>query len=277
MADMDIDGIRFSHGKKEILKGIDFRMCKGEVIGILGQNGSGKTTLLNCINTEYRPDEGKVSVKDFLIEAIDSGHDVGDSVDIRELDDGERSRIVATVEQQSQMNFPFTVLETVRMGRYSRTGMFNEEDEDREMDLLCDIMEDVGILEFAERNASELSGGEWRRVMIAQALAQEPEILLLDEPTLHLDVNHQFGLMDLCRKISRERGILVVIVTHDLQLAARYCDRSIVIVSGRIVASGRTEEVITKDLIRDVFKMEARVEYDGEIHGLLVTLLRRIS
>ncbi|MBO4797834.1 MAG: ABC transporter ATP-binding protein, partial [Candidatus Methanomethylophilaceae archaeon] len=161
-----------------------------------------------------------------------------------------------------------------KMGRYSRAGMLDE-NTDAETDIVCSAMESTGVLEFSDRDVSELSGGEWRRVMIAQALAQEPEILLLDEPTLHLDINHQFDLMDLCRKIVSERDILIVIVTHDLQLAARYCDRIIVMKDGEIVSMGTARDVITEKMISGVFGMRARVEYDEEIQGMSVFLIGR--
>ena len=274
MATLDVDGVCFSHGSKKILDGLTFKASKGEVVGILGQNGSGKTTLLNCINAEYKPQKGAVKLLDFSKESMDPRHRALDSIDVRDMSEHERSKVMATVEQNSHMNFPFSVMEVVRMGRYSRAGMLDE-NTDAEMDIVCSAMESTGVLGFSDRDVSELSGGEWRRVMIAQALAQEPEILLLDEPTLHLDINHQFDLMDLCRSIVSERGILIVIVTHDLQLAARYCDRIIVMREGEIISMGTAAEVITEDMIRDVFGMRARVEYDEDIQGISVFLVGR--
>lgn len=275
MVELDVNGIRFSHGSTEILKGVTFSVGNGEVVAVLGENGSGKTTLLNCINTEYRPSSGAVMISGYDEDSVlDLPAGRRGKVDIGELSDQDRSRVVATVEQSSHQSFPFTVMETVRMGRYSRTGMFDD-DSDEELDLICSVMEDVGVLEFSDRSVSELSGGEWRRVMIAQALAQEPDILLLDEPTLHLDISHQFDLMELCRRIVRERDILIVIVTHDLQLAARYCDKVIVMKKGEIVSAGTAEQAITEDMIRDVFHMESRVRHDPGIDGIDVMLIRR--
>lgn len=274
MVVLDVDGVCFSHGSKKILDGLTFKVSKGEVVGILGQNGSGKTTLLNCINAEYKPQNGAVNLLDFSKESMDPHHRMLDSINVRDMSEHEKSKVMATVEQNSHMNFPFSVMEVVRMGRYSRAGMLDE-NTDSEMEIVCSSMESTGVLGFSDRDVSQLSGGEWRRVMIAQALAQEPEVLLLDEPTLHLDINHQFDLMDLCRTIVAERGILIVIVTHDLQLAARYCDRIIVMRDGEIVSMGAAEEVITEEMIRDVFGMKARVEYDEEIDGMSVFLVGR--
>lgn len=272
MVELDVNGVRFSHGSAEILRGITFSVSNGEVVGILGENGSGKTTLLNCINTALAPGSGAVMISGFSREDLDDAP--GDPADVRGFTDSDRSKVLATVEQNSHQSFPFTVMETVRMGRYSRTGLFDDDDED-ELDLICSVMEDTGVLRFSERSVNELSGGEWRRVMIAQALAQEPEVLLLDEPTLHLDISHQFDLMDLCRRIVRERDILIVIVTHDLQLAARYCDKVIVMRDGEVVTMGEAAEAITEDMIREVFHMEARVRYEEEIGGLNVLLVGR--
>lgn len=273
MVELDVNGVRFSHGSTEILKGITFSVRNGEVVAILGENGSGKTTLLNCINTEYRPSSGSVIISDFSREGLSKVHENA-NVDVQDFSEADRSRLLATVEQNSQQSFPFTVMETIRMGRYSRTGMFDDDSEE-ELDLLCSVMEDVGVLEFSDRSVNELSGGEWRRVMIAQALAQEPEILLLDEPTLHLDISHQFDLMELCRRIVRQRNILIVIVTHDLQLAARYCDKVIVMKKGEIVSAGTAEETITEEMIRNVFHMESKVGYEEVIEGVNVVLVGR--
>lgn len=274
MIDLNVRGVSFSHRASDILRGITFGISGGEVMGIVGENGSGKTTLLKCINTEYRPTGGSVMLCGFDAAGLDgTGYDV-DGTDVRGFSDSDRSRLIATVEQNSQQSFPFTVMETVRMGRYSRTGMFDDDDES-ELDTICSVMEDTGILGFADRSVAELSGGEWRRVMIAQALAQEPKVLLLDEPTLHLDVCHQFDLMDLCRRIVSGRDVAVIIVTHDLQLAARYCDKVIVMDRGSIVAAGPSRDVITEDLIRRVFHMESRVSYDPELSGMSVKLIGR--
>ena len=276
MVELKVDSVRFAHRTKEILHGVSLDVHDGEVVGILGQNGSGKTTLLNCINATYRQSSGLIAVADFSKDAFDPRRrTMEDIVDIRSFSDTERSRIVATVEQNSNMSFPFTVMDTVRMGRYSRSGMLDEGD-DAEMEKILSCLEETGLMDFASRNVSELSGGEWRRVMIAQALAQEPEILLLDEPTLHLDINHQFDLMDLCRRISCKGHILVVIVTHDLQLAARYCDRIIVMKNGDIIANGPAKDIINEGMIADVFGMRSRVSWDDEINGMSVFLIGRI-
>ena len=276
MVHLDVNGVMFSYGSKKVLDDVSFSITNGEIVGILGQNGSGKTTLLNCINSEYRPKHGTVVIRDFSPEALEHSESQSSSADVQNLSNSERSRIIATVEQSSFMSFPFSVMETVRMGRYSHTGMFDDDNEE-EIEKIYEVMKSTGILKFADRSVNELSGGEWRRVMIAQALAQEPEILLLDEPTLHLDINHQFELMDLLRSIVSERNILIVIVTHDLPWAARYCDKIIIMKEGKIVDAGPAEDTITTANIENIFHMRAKIGYDKDIKGIGVFLIEKID
>ena len=254
-----INGIGFSYPSREVLKEVSFESQQGEVIGIIGQNGCGKTTLLKCINTTLAPTRGTVTL---------------DSQDVKDLSKKEIARSMGFVMQTTSTTFPFTVYETVLMGRYSRKDMFSSDETENDKRIVYEAMRDTGILKFADRDIDELSGGERRRVMIARALAQEPEILLLDEPTLHLDINHQFDLMDLITKLSKERGLLVIIVTHDLIFAARYCDRVLAIENGLIAAAGTAKEVITPENLRDLFEIEAEVKDDPRI-GLSVTILNR--
>lgn len=276
MVHLDVGRVTFSYGSKKVLDDVSFSITNGEIVGILGQNGSGKTTLLNCINSEYRPKHGTVLIRDFSPDALECKEKQISSADVQDLSNSERSRIIATVEQSSSMSFPFSVMETVRMGRYSHTGMFDDDDEE-EIEKIYEVMKSTGILKFADRSVNELSGGEWRRVMIAQALAQEPEILLLDEPTLHLDINHQFELMDLLKKIVSERNILIVIVTHDLPLAARYCDKIIIMKDGKIVDAGSAKDTVTTANIENIFHMRAKIGYDEDIEGIGVFLIGKID
>lgn len=276
MVHLDVNGVMFSYGSKKVLDDVSFSITNGEIVGIIGQNGSGKTTLLNCINSEYRPKHGSVVIRDFSPDVLESKEKQNPSADVQNLSNSERSRIIATVEQSSFMSFPFSVMETVRMGRYSHTGMFDDDDEE-EISKICEVMKSTGILKFADRPVNELSGGEWRRVMIAQALAQEPEILLLDEPTLHLDINHQFELMDFLKKIVSERNILIVIVTHDLPLAARYCDKIIIMKDGKIVDAGSAKDTVTTANIENIFHMRAKIGYDKDIEGIGVFLIGKID
>lgn len=254
-----IDDIGFSYPSRDVLKDISFDAGKGEVIGIIGQNGCGKTTLLKCINTTLKATKGIITL---------------DDRDVHTLSKKDIARSMGFVMQTTSTTFPFTVYETVLMGRYARKDTLSADETEEDTRIIYEAMRDTGILKFADRDIDELSGGERRRVMIARALVQEPEILLLDEPTLHLDINHQFDLMDLVRNLSRNRGLLVIIVTHDLIFAARYCDRIIAIENGVIAAAGTAREVITPENMRDLFEIEAEVNDDPRV-GLSVTILNR--
>ncbi len=255
---LQVKNIRFSYSKKEILKGISFEANRGEVIGILGQNGCGKTTLLKCINASLMPNEGIVTL---------------DGENIINLSKKEIARKMAFVTQSTSITFPFSVYETVMMGRYPRIGAVDKESES-DIDIVYKAMKDTGTLQFADRSVNELSGGERRRGLIARALTQEPEILLLDEPTLHLDINHQFDLMELVNKLAKEQNLLILIVTHDIILASRYCDKMILIENGRINHIGKTAEVASSNNFREIFKIDSEVSHD-ERFGLNVTLIGR--
>ena len=257
--ELNIEGVGFSYPSREVLKEVDFKAGKGEVVGIIGQNGCGKTTLLKCINTTLKQTKGVITL---------------DGTDVQTLTKKQIAQSMGFVMQTTNTTFPFTVYETILMGRYSRKDTFSSDDSEEDTRIVYEAMRDTGVLKFADRDIDELSGGERRRVMIARALVQEPEILLLDEPTLHLDINHQFDLMDLITKLSKERGLLVIIVTHDLIFAARYCDRVIAIENGLIAAAGTAREVITPENMRRLFEIEAEVKDDPRV-GLSVTILSR--
>ncbi|MBR2255627.1 MAG: ABC transporter ATP-binding protein, partial [Candidatus Methanomethylophilaceae archaeon] len=183
--DLEIEGVKFSYGSKSVLKGLTFRLESGNVVGILGQNGCGKTTLLNCINTILKPTEGCIR--------IDDSDGLGE-MDVQKMSSKDLAQHMATVAQSNGTSFPFTVLEVVKMGRYAKTRA--REASSSDMDEIYDALERVGMVDFIDRSINELSGGELRRVMIARALVQDPDVLLLDETTLHLDFTNQFELMD---------------------------------------------------------------------------------
>ncbi len=257
--ELNIEGVGFSYPSREVLKEVDFKAGKGEVVGIIGQNGCGKTTLLKCINTTLKQTKGVITL---------------DGTDVQTFTKKQIAQSMGFVMQTTNTTFPFTVYETILMGRYSRKDTFSSDDSEEDTRIVYEAMRDTGVLKFADRDIDELSGGERRRVMIARALVQEPEILLLDEPTLHLDINHQFDLMDLITRLSKERGLLIIIVTHDLIFAARYCDRIIAIENGLIASAGTAREVITPENMRRLFEIEAEVKDDPRV-GLSVTILSR--
>lgn len=253
---LKINDIEFAYASREVLKGITFDAGAGEVLGILGHNGCGKTTLLKCINTSLKPKGGCVNVNE---------------QDVITMSKKEIAKRMAFVTQSTNFTFPFTVYETVMMGRYSRMDSLGQETE-RDIEIVYEAMAETGTLQFMDRDIDELSGGERRRVMIARALVQEPDILLLDEPTLHLDIHHQFDLMDLITRLAQEKSLLVVFVTHDIVFAARYCDRLILMEKGEIVAAGSAEDTITPENLREFFGIEAEITTDDRF-GLNVLML----
>lgn len=260
---LDVEGVGFGYGPRPVLEDVAFDAQEGDVIGILGENGCGKTTLLKCIDGLLRYREGRISVMD------------GERVaEVSDMTPAELARTMAVVSQNAGSTFPFTAMDVVTMGRYARSRedpRSRAEDEEAAMEAL----RLAGAEELASRSVMELSGGEFRRVMIARALCQDPSVLLLDEPTLHLDLGHQFELMELIGKLSSEKRMTVVMVTHDLVLAARYCNRIVMMRDGRVAASGRTENVLTEDRIRDVFGLEVRIGREDGIPGLNVVMIGR--
>lgn len=255
---VQVDNVKFSYGPKEVLKEISFDADAGEVIGIMGQNGCGKTTLLKCINGSITPTSGSVHL---------------DGEDTSLMSKKDIAKKMAFVMQSASMTFPFTVFETVMMGRYAHQSTLSVENE-LDLEVVHQAMKDTGVLDFKDRPINELSGGERRRVLIARALAQEPEVLLLDEPTLHLDINHQFDLLELVRKLANEKGLLVLIVTHDLILASRYCNKLIFIEKGKIMDMGDTKRVATAGNFREIFEIITEVTEDPRF-GLNVLLVNR--
>ena len=235
----------FAYGERVVLNRVSLSVERGEMIGIVGPNGSGKTTLLKILSAILT---GKGEVKL-------SGRD------IRTYKRRELSRLFAVVPQEPQVNFPYTVAEIVLMGRASH---HNPLVFDGKMDLEAarKSMELTETWSLADRYLHELSGGEKQRVMIARALTQEPEILLLDEPSAFLDLKHQVQLFDLVRRLNRERRLTIVATLHDLNLAALFFPRIIVLCGGEIYRDGPSKDVLTEETIREVYEVKVRVQWD---------------
>ena len=230
-------------GGSQILRGVDLRAERGELVGVIGPNGSGKSTLLKCIYRVLKPTGGAVWL------------------DGRALSDysyKESARQVAVVAQHNYYNFDFSVRDVVMMGRSPHKRAL-ERDNARDHQMVARALETVGMADFAQRSFATLSGGEQQRVILARALAQDTPCLILDEPTNHLDIKYQLQLMDIVKGLDRT----VIAAIHDLNIAAMYCDRLYAVKEGRVVASGRPEEVLTPELIRAVYEVEAEVLRDG--------------
>ena len=237
-------GVDCYYESKKVLDGISFSIEEGDFVGLLGPNASGKTTLLRALSRSLRPKVGAV----YLNER-----------EIYEMDGKEVARNVAVVPQDTGVHFDLTALDVVLMGRYPHLERFKGEGR-RDIEIARRAMEITDTWELAERPISELSGGERQKVMIARALTQEPKVLLLDEPTSHLDIKNQLEIMDLLRSLSVEKGMAVLSVLHDFNLASRYCDSLILIGGGRIVSIGSVDEVLTRENIREVYGVDVIVK-----------------
>ena len=233
-----------------VLDHLSFHVDAGEILGVVGPNGSGKSSLLKVLSGFLPAGEGDVRL-------------VGLSLGKRIQAD--IARLVAVVPQEYAQIFPFTVAETVLMGRFPhRTarwwsmGIGDETTSD--IDCVHHAMVETDVLSLADRMVSDLSGGERQRVMIARALAQAPNILLLDEPTAFLDINHQIEICSLISKLKVERRLTVVLVSHDLNVASQYCDRVLMLKEGELCRIGSPEETIRPDLLRMVYGCDVVVD-----------------
>jgi iron complex transport system ATP-binding protein len=239
-----------------------FSVAFGEVVGIVGPNGSGKSSLLKLLAGLLRPESGTIRL---------AGHAMSDLTPLAV------AKTLAMVPQEQPQVFPFTVAETVLMGRFPHRqagwwsmGMEAERGED--LAAAQQAMIETDVVCVADRSLSALSGGERQRVMIARALAQEPRILLLDEPTAFLDLNHQIDMCGLIGRLRGERRLTVVLVSHDLNIASQLCDRILLLDQGRVVRVGRPEDVIAADVLDEVYRCRVLVDRHPESGLPRVTL-----
>jgi len=232
-----LDNISLSYGDKQVLRTVSLQIRAGVFFTLIGPNGSGKTTLLRVIAGLQRTAAGTVAIAGRPL----SGYGR------KEL-----ARVIAVVPQHFPVDFPFTVEETVLMGRTPHMGLAAIEKK-IDFDLARQAMEFTDVVHLANRRLDQLSGGERQRVVIARAICQQPRIILLDEPTAALDPAHQMKIMDLMERLRQERQTTIVMVTHDLNLAALYGGQVLLIREGGIVCSGTPAEVLQKDLLEDVY------------------------
>ena len=237
---LTVKNLNWSYNGRNILKEISFSLKKGTFVSILGPNGSGKTTLLKNIIAYLTPRKNTVIV--------------GDS-DIVDLKAKERAKKLAYLPQGFHTDMEFTVHDVVLMGRNPYIGRFASETS-KDLKIAEDCMRLTKVYELMDRKITELSGGELQRVLIARALAQEPEILLMYEPVSHLDLHHQIFLLDLFGYLVKERGLTILCVLHDINLAASYSDYIILIKDGEIKKYGEPLEVLTKENIEEVYGTE---------------------
>lgn len=236
-------GVSFGYDNGRVLADLNLRIDAGEMVAVAGPNGSGKTTLLRVLSGTLRPQQGEVRL---------------DDEPVHRLSRLAVARRVAVLSQDTSVPFAFTAQQIVMMGRipYLRP-LIGESSHDYAV--ARQSMAATGTDHLSNRIFNELSGGERQRVLIAMALAQQPRLLLLDEPTVHLDISHQIEVLELVRHLNRERGLSVIAVMHDLNLAALYFDRVVLMENGRIVASGSPSDVLVPELVQRVFHTTVQV------------------
>ncbi|NLO90151.1 MAG: ABC transporter ATP-binding protein [Clostridia bacterium] len=242
---LSVDGIEFSYNGRPVLRDIKFSVNRGEILSILGNNGAGKTTLLRCINRILKPKRGTVFI---------------DGDDLFSLSSREIARRVGYAAQRNEGG-RITVFDAVLLGRKPHIGW---EASEKDMKIVREILASLNLEDFSLRYLDELSGGELQRVIIARALAQEPGVLLLDEPTSSLDLKNRYEVMKIVKDAAKEREIAVVLVMHDLNLALRFADRFLFLKDGTIYDCGGLE-VMTPKNISAVYGISVTVEKLGDI------------
>ncbi len=237
---LSVENLSCGYGRAPVVREVSFTLEGGQFLALLGPNGAGKSTLLRAVGMLRPPQSGSCLL---------------DGEDLARLSPGERARRVAYLPQDTQAPFPMTVMDAVLLGRapYAR---FAPRRADRE--LAAGLLERLGLGELAFRDISRLSGGERQRVLLARALAQGPRLLLLDEPTSSLDLKNQLGTMSLVASLCREEGLTAVAAIHDLNLAAMFCTRFLLLREGGVFAQGGAEEVLARENIRAVYGVDTQ-------------------
>lgn len=241
---IEVSHLNFAYGSRKILHDVALTVEKGNIVGLLGPNGSGKSTIMKiiCGLLEDHDDSVKVFGKQ-----------------LSSLSRKEIARLVSMVPQESFFSFPFSVLEVVIMGRYPHIDTFAFESQ-QDIAIAHEALERCGASNLASRKIHELSSGERQRVVFARTLAQQPDVLLLDEPVSFLDIKYQVDLYDIVRKLAREKKCAVLTVLHDFNLAAEYCDEIYLLSDGEIKAGGDVMEVLTYSNLKNVFNTEIYVD-----------------
>jgi iron complex transport system ATP-binding protein len=253
---IELKDVSLGYNHQAVLNDINMKAVPGKILGLIGPNGSGKSTLIRGITR--------------LIN-IFSGHIFIDGRDIKSIKREELARLIATVPQNPALPQAFTAFEVVLMGRTPHLGFLRYEGE-KDMAIVWQAMEVTKTEGFAERRVGELSGGERQRLVIARALTQQPKVILLDEPTAHLDINHQVEILNLVKSLCLKQGLTVIAALHDLNLAAQYCDWLVMLNGGGIYTEGVPQDVLTSQNIKKVYGAEVCV-YPHPVNKLPTTVV----
>lgn len=258
MALLEIKDLYCGYDSRPVIKGVSFAVEKGNFVGIIGPNGAGKTTLFRAITATLPLQKGSVLYNNAPISRIPAKRLAGE---------------MAVIPQFMHIPFAFTVEEFVFMGRFAHLDRFQAPSQ-RDYELTNDALKLAGISGLSKRNVTELSGGERQMALLAQGFAQQPQILLLDEPTAHLDITHQVAIMGLLKGLNRKSGLTIVVILHDLNLASEYCQRIILLDNGKVFKQGAAEGVLTYQNIEEVYRTVVLVEKNpisGRPYILLVS------
>lgn len=256
---LNLQNVYFRYNKKDksfFLNNVNLSVTQGEFISILGPNGSGKSTLLKLISGILTPQNG---IRLFR------------NLEYSKYSLIEMARKLAYVPQNIGNNFPFSVEEFIMMGRTPYLGLFGME-KPEDVEIVNEAMETVEVQHLKNYGINEISGGEAQRVFIARAIVQKPEILLLDEPSAHLDLHHQLGVYNLLKKLNQEQNITVIIVSHDLNLSGHYSSRALLMNSGELVLDDNISAVLTETVIKKYFNVDSQVQYYENNNNLSVLI-----
>lgn len=242
---LTVDGISIRYEQKSVIHNFSFSVKQGEVLSIIGPNGSGKSTLLKAVSRLIPYHAGTVTL---------------DGVNINTLSSKQAARKMCILSQKNQAPSDMTVVHLVSYGRYPHKKWFEKLDQE-DMAIVEWALEKTKLISYKDRTVASLSGGESQRAWIAMALAQRPQILLLDEPTTYLDISHQHEVLELVRELNQTMGMTIVMVLHDLNQASCYSDSIVVVQDGEKAMNGTPREVMTTEMIRQVYRMDAEVNY----------------
>ncbi|KAF5418241.1 MAG: iron complex transport system ATP-binding protein [Candidatus Methanocomedens sp.] len=246
MIKLQAKDIVFSYNSSPILKNVSFDIPPSKLVSIVGPNGSGKSTLIKCIDRILTPRSGSILI---------------DRKEVTRMNRMDVARNIAYVPQNSLRIFPNNVVDTVLMGRRPHLGWLSSDNDEEKV---WEVLRLLGIEEFGMSNFNELSGGQQQKVLLARALVQEADVLLLDEPTSNLDIWHQLDVMNIIRNLVDKKVITALMAVHDLNLASRYSDRMIMMKGGRIIAAGEPSYVLTPENIEAVYNVEASVRRQSD-------------
>ena len=249
--DLSLKNINVELGEKNIIRDVSLDVKNGDFVGIIGPNGSGKSTLLRTIYRIIQPNSGTI---------LFGGQD------LKKVKLAESAKKMGVVGQFNTVNFDFTVFEMVMMGRTPHKSLLGS-DKPEDYEIALEAIKKVGMENYAHRSFSTLSGGEKQRIILARALAQQPQMLILDEPTNHLDIKYQLQILSIVKSL----GIGVLAALHDLSLAAMYCNKLYVIKDGKVVTSGVPNKILTPELVRDVYEIECDIKENPATGYLAIT------